>query len=332
MSLGAVGRVSALAVASAFTCLATFCALGAAGAQAYPTQPVRIIVQFAAGGSVDISTRLVAAALSEDLGQGVVVENRVGAGGRIGAGAVAKAAPDGYTLLAGSSGSLTAMEAVAKNLPYSVLRDFAPIALVNVTPMAVVVGPGSTATTFAELVAQARQKPGSIGMASAGLGTSNHLGIELLQTVTGTKFLHIPYKGSGQALSDLLSGQVPTMVDQIASSMNHVRNNKLRILAVMTPTRSSVLPDAPTLKELGYEGVEAASFTGFLAPAGTPPAILDRLQRAVLKSASRPDVVQRFKELGADPRAIGSAEFLQFIKVDLERWKAVAAKASISIE
>jgi tripartite-type tricarboxylate transporter receptor subunit TctC len=303
-----------------------------AGAQAYPTQPVRIIVPFAAGGSVDISTRLVATALTEDLGQAVVVENRVGAGGRIGAGAVAKAAPDGYTLLAGSSGSLTAMEAVAKNLPYSVLRDFAPIALVNVTPMAVVVGPGSTAASFAELVAQAKQKPGSIGMASAGLGTSNHLGIELLQTVTGTKFLHIPYKGSGQALSDLLSGQVPTMVDQIASSMNHVRNNKLRILAVMTPTRSSVLPDAPTLKELGYEGVEAASFTGFLAPAGTPPAILDRLQRAVLKSASRPEVVQRFKELGADPRAIGSADFLQFIKVDLERWKAVAAKASISIE
>lgn len=304
----------------------------AAGAQDYPTHSIRIIVPFAAGGSVDISTRLIATALTEDLGQAVVVENRVGAGGRIGATAVAKSPADGYTLLAGSSGSLTAMEAVARNLQYSVLRDFAPVALINITPMAVVVGPGSTAATFAELVAQAKLKPGSIGMGSAGLGTSNHLAIELLQSVAGVKFLHIPYKGSGQALSDLLSGQVPTMVDQIASSMNHVRNNKLRILAVMTPTRSTVLPDAPTLKELGYDGVEAASFTGILAPVGTPPAILDRLQRAVLKSATRPEVVQRFKELGADPRAIGSAEFLAFLKTDLERWKAVAAKASISIE
>lgn len=304
----------------------------AAGAQDFPKQPLRIIVPFAAGGSVDISSRLVATALSEDLGQPVVVENRVGAGGRIGAAAVAKAPADGYTLLAGSSGSLTAMEAVAKNLPYLVLRDFVPVALINVTPMAVVVGSGSSAKTFAELVAQAKDKPGTLGMASAGLGTSNHLGIELLQSVTGVKFLHIPYKGSGQALSDLLAGQVPTMVDQIASSMNHVRSGKLRILAVMTSTRSSVLPDAPTLKELGYDGVEAASFTGILAPTGTPPAIVDRLQRAVLKSAARPDVVQRFKELGADPRAIGSTEFLAFIKADLERWKAVAAKASISIE
>lgn len=320
-------RLSAALAAVAFALLPF-----AAGAQDYPTHPIRIIVPFAAGGSVDISTRLIATALTEDLGQAVVVENRVGAGGRIGATAVAKSAADGYTLLAGSSGSLTAMEAVAKNLQYSVLRDFAPVALINITPMAVVVGPGSTATTFAELVAQAKQKPGSIGMGSAGLGTSNHLAIELLQSVAGVKFLHIPYKGSGQALSDLLSGQVPTMVDQIASSMNHVRNNKLRILAVMTPARSTVLPDAPTLKELGYEGVEAASFTGILAPVGTSPAILDRLQRAVLKSATRPEVTQRFKELGADPRAIGSAEFLAFLKTDLARWQAVAAKASISIE
>ncbi len=303
-----------------------------APAQDFPNRALRIIVPFAAGGSVDISSRLVATTLSQELGQPVVVENRAGAGGRIGALAVAKAAPDGYTLLAGSSGSLTAMEAVSKSLQYDVLRDFTPVALMNVTPMAVVVGPGTTAKTFAELAAQAREKPGTIGMASAGLGTSNHLGIELLQSVAGVRFLHVPYKGSGQALTDLLSGQVPTMVDQIASSVSHVRNGKLRVLAVMTSTRSSVLPEIPTLKELGIDGVEAASFTGLLAPAGLPPAILDRLQRAVVKSASTPEVVQRFKELGADPRALGPAEFSTFIKTDLERWKAVAAKAAISIE
>jgi len=314
----------------ALVLLALHCATGAT--QDYPNRAIRIIVPFAAGGSVDISTRLVATALSQDLGQGVVVENRAGAGGRIGAGAVAKSPPDGYTLLAGSSGSLTAMEAVAKDLQYQVLRDFTPVALMNVTPMAIVVGPGTPATTFAELAALARAKPGTIGMASAGLGTSNHLAIELLQSVAGVKFTHVPYKGSGQALTDLLSGQVPTMVDQIASSMNYVRSGKLRALAVMTSTRSSVLPEIPTLKELGFEGIEAASFTGILAPAGLPPAILDRLQRAVLKAASSPDVVQRFKELGADPRALGSADFLAFIKADLERWKTVAAKASIGVD
>lgn len=301
-------------------------------AQDYPNRALRIIVPFAAGGSVDISTRLVATAISQDLGQPVVVENRAGAGGRIGATAVAKSPADGYTLLAGSSGSLTAMEAVAKDMPYLVLRDFVPVALVNVTPMAVVVGPGSAATTYAELIAMARAKPGTIGIASAGLGTSNHLAIELLQSVAGVRFLHIPYKGSGQALTDLLSGQVPVMVDQIASSMNHVRSGKLRVFAVMTSARSSVLPEIPTLKELGLDGVEAASFTGILAPAGLPPAILDRLQRAVLKAATTPEVVQRFKELGADPRALGPAEFLAFIRTDLERWKAVAAKAAISID
>jgi tripartite-type tricarboxylate transporter receptor subunit TctC len=301
-------------------------------AQDFPNRAIRIIVPFAAGGSVDISTRLVATALSQDLGHGVVVENRAGAGGRIGAAAVAKSPADGYTLLAGSSGSLTAMEAVAKDIPYLVLRDFVPVALLNVTPMAVVVGPGTPATSFAELVALARAKPGTIGIASAGLGTSNHLAIELLQSVAGVRFTHVPYKGSGQALTDLLSGQVPVMVDQIASSMNYVRSGKLRVFAVMTSTRSSVLPEIPTLKELGFDGVEAASFTGILAPAGLPPAILDRLQRAVLKAASTPEVVQRFKELGADPRALGPAEFLAFIKADLERWKAVAAKAAISID
>jgi tripartite-type tricarboxylate transporter receptor subunit TctC len=322
-------RTRLIAVAGAVVLAAQ---LAAASAEDYPNRAIRVVVPFAAGGSVDISTRLVAAGLSEDLGKPVVVENRVGAGGRIGAEAVATSAPDGYTLLAGSSGSLTGMEAVAKNLRYRVLRDFTPVALINVTPMAVVVGPGSPAKSFDELVAMAKAKPGSIPIASAGLGTSNHLAIELLQTVAGIQFMHVPYKGSGQALTDLLSGQVPVMVDQIASSISYVRDNKLRVLTVMTPTRSSVLPDVRTLKELGLDGVEAASFTGILGPAGLPPAIRERLERAVLKAAAKPEVVQRFKDLGADARPLGSAEFQQFLKSDLERWKNVASKAGISIE
>lgn len=198
--------------------------------------------------------------------------------------------------------------------------------------MVIEVGRGSTAQTLQELIAAAKEKPDSIGMASAGIGSSNHLAIELFQSVADCKFLHVPYKGSGQALADLLAGHVPSMVDQIASSIGYIREKQLRPLAVMALERSSLLPEVPTLKELGFGDVQAASFTGILAPKGTPPNILEKLEHAVLKVASRPEVVKRFQELGADPQAIGSAEFGKFIKADLERWKRVAQQANISIE
>ena len=299
---------------------------------AFPSRPLRIIVPFAAGGSVDISARMVAQPMSDELGQPVVVENRAGAGGRLGGTAVAKAVADGYTLLAGSSGSLTGMEAVTRNPPYSVLKDFTAIALVNVTPMAVVAGPGGKAATLAEFLAAAKAAPGTVGVASAGTGTSNHLAIELLQTVAGVQFLHVPYKGSGQALQDLLAGQVPYMVDQIASSAGHAKQGKLRVLSVMTSQRSSILPEVQTLAELGLPGVEAASFTGILAPAGLPAPIVERLQKAVLAAAAKPQVMQRFREIGADPRALGASAFSEFLKADLERWKGVATKANLILD
>ena len=313
------------AVLAALVCLPFACA-----AQEFPNRPLRIIVPFAAGGSVDISTRMIAQPMSEELGQPVVVENRAGAGGRVGALAVAQAAPDGYTLLAGS-GALTVTEAVTRPPPYIVLQAFTPIALANVMPMALVAGPGGKAATLAEFVAAGKAAPGSIGVASAGAATSNHLAIELMQSVAGAQFLHVPYKGSGQALQDLLAGQVPYMVDQIASSAGHVRQGKLRVLGVMTAARSSILPDVPTFAELGFPGVEAASFTGVLGPAGLPRPVLERLQKAVLVAAGKPQVVQRFREIGADPRAMGAAEFTQFLRAEVERWKGVATKASISI-
>ena len=295
----------------------------------FPSRPVRLVVPFAPGGSVDISARIVANFLQEELGVPVVVENHTGAGGRVGAAYVANSTADGYTLLVGSSGSLTALEAIAKKLSFEIERDFTPIAQLNITPMVIEVGRGSSASTLDELLAEAKAKPNTIGMASAGVGSSNHLAIELLQSVAGVEFLHVPYRGSGQALVDLLGGHVPAMVDQIASSINYLREKRVRALAVMAPKRSSLLPDVPTLKELGLNGVEAASFTGILAPKGTPPKVLEKLERAVLKVASRPEVVERFQELGADPQAIGSAEFGEFIKTDLARWKAVAQKANI---
>jgi tripartite-type tricarboxylate transporter receptor subunit TctC len=301
-------------------------------ADAFPSRPLRIIVPFAPGGSVDISARVLATPLSEELGQSVVVDNKAGAGGRIGASTVARAAPDGYTLLAGSSGSLTAMEAVAKSMPYHVLQSFVPLTLINITPMAVVAGPGSPAKSLPELIAAAKANPGKIGVGSAGLGSSNHLAIELLQAVSGTKLLHVPYKGSGQALTDLLGGQIPIMVDQIASSLAYVKQGQLRVLAVMSDKRSPFLPNVPCTAELGLPGCEAASFTGILAPTGLPEPVRAKLESAIIKVSSRPDVVQRFTELGAEPRALGTAAFSAFLQSDLKKWQEVAAKAQISIE
>lgn len=301
-------------------------------AETFPDRPLRIIVPFAAGGSVDLSARILAVPLGEELGQPVIVENRPGAGGRIAAAAVAKAPADGYTLLAGSSGSLTAMEAVAKEMPYHVLQNFVPVTLINITPMAVVAGRASTARSLPDLLKAAREKPGTIGIGSAGLGTSNHLAIELFQFVSGVKLLHVPYKGSGQALTDLLGGQIPLMADQIASSLAYVKQRQLTVLAVMSDTRSPFLPDVPCTAELGLPGVQAASFTGILAPAGIPEAVRVRLEAATMKAASRPDVVQRFKELGAEPRAIGTEGFSSFLRTDLKKWQDVAVKAKIQIE
>jgi tripartite-type tricarboxylate transporter receptor subunit TctC len=298
----------------------------------YPNKPIRIIVPFAPGGSVDISARTIAPLLSIELGQSVYVENRVGAGGKTGAAFVAKSLPDGYILLAGSSGSLTAMEAVSKNLSYDVIADFYPIALMNVTPMAIIAGPNAKYTNFADFVKFAKENPGQIGVGSAGIASSNHLAIELLQAVVGIKLLHVPYKGSGQALVDLLSGQIPVMVDQVTSSINYVKDRRLTPIAMMTPNRSSAMPLVPTLKELGYEGIDAASFTGILAPAGISILVADKLQQAILKVASNPIVVKRFQDLGAEPRALNSLEFQRYLKIDSDRWKAVASKANILLD
>ncbi len=301
-------------------------------ADEYPNKPIRIIVPFAPGGSVDISARTIAPLLAAELGQSVYVENRVGAGGKAGASYVAKSTPDGYTLLAGSSGSLTAMEAVSKNLTYDVLADFYPIALMNVTPMAIVIGPSARFTNFSDFVKYAKDNPGQIGVGSAGIASSNHLAIELLQAVVGIKLLHVPYKGSGQALVDLLSGQIPVMVDQVTSSISYVKDRRLTAIAMMTPNRSSAMPSVPTLKELGYEGVDAASFTGILAPTGISVIVAEKLQQAVLKVASNPAVIKRFQELGAEPKALNSLEFQKYLKIDSERWKAVASKANILLD
>jgi tripartite-type tricarboxylate transporter receptor subunit TctC len=319
-------------VQSVAASLAAYSAPSARADDAFPSYPVRLIVPFAAGGSVDISARIVAAYLQDELGQPAVVENRAGAGGRSGAAYVASARPDGYTLLVGSSGSLTAMEAVATSLSYEVARDFTPIAQLNVTPMIVEVGAATPFQTLEDLCKEGKARPGTVTMASAGVGSSNHLAIELLQTVTGVKFLHVPYKGSGDALKDLVAGNVKSMIDQIASSMSYIEGKQLRPLAVMALERSALLPNVPTLKELGYGDAQAASFTGILAPKNTPKPVVEKLERAIMKAASHPEVAKRFRELAADPKITGGAEFGEYIQSDLARWKKVAAQANVSID
>ena len=307
------------------------CLPAAQGAD-YPTRPIRLIVPFATGGSVDISSRILAVPLSQFLGQQIVVDNRPSGNGSIGANMVAKAPPDGYTLLAGSSGSITANRAVYANLPYDSLRDFVPISMMNITPMAVVVHPSVPANSIRELIDMARSQPGKITMAHAGVGTSNHLALELFQNATNIEFLQVPYKGAGAAYSDLLGGQVQSMMDQIAGSIGQIRNGKLRALAVASLNRSSVLPNIPTLDESGVKGFEAASFTGVLAPVGTPQPILDRLYEAVVKAARLPAVTERFKELAADPKTTTPEEFAQFIRNDIAKWQRVAQKANIRLD
>lgn len=313
---------------------ASFVAAAAEAAQRldYPMRPVRLIVPFAPGGSVDISSRILAGPLSEILGQQVVVDNRAGASGSIGASMVARSTPDGYTLVAGSSGSMTANRAVYSKLPYDSLRDFVPISMINVTPMVVVTYPGLPVASIKDLVELARAQPGKITVASAGVGSSNHLALELFQSMVGAKLLHVPYKGTGAVYGDLIGGQVQAMFDQIASAVGHINGGKLRALAVTSLNRSSVLPNTPTVDESGVKGYDAASFTGVLAPAGTPQPIVDRLHEAVVKAARLPAVTERFKELAADPKTTTQQEFAQFMRDDIAKWQKVAQMANIKLD
>jgi len=269
-------------------------------AQGYPTKAVKIIVPFAPGGNVDITARLVAPGLSEALGQPVVVENKPGAGGTIGADLVAKSQPDGYTLLMGSNSTFSVAPSLYPKNPYDPLKDFAPVIMIASAPFVLVTNPASSAKTAADLVAQGKANPGKLTMSSAGTGSSNHLVGELFQEISGAKFTHIPYKGSGQALTDLMGGQVDLHFDQITSAASHIQAGKLKALLVTAPQRVPMLPDVPTAAEAGYARFHATNVTGLIAPAGTPREIIAKLNAAALKVLSQPAVQEKFAGLGAE--------------------------------
>ena len=311
-------------------CVAAFTTFAAA--QDFPGKPVRIVVPWPPAGNVDITARTVAPALGEALGQQVIVENRAGAGGRIGTEAVAKSAPDGYTLLLGSSGTVTAGPAVWKTLNFDPLKDFVAIGPIQSVPIVLTVAPKTPAATYADYVALAKAKGGQLSIASAGNGSSNHLAIELLMRQANLRLLHVPYKGSGPALTDLIGSQVESMMDQLTASIGHIREGRIRAIAISSLKRSPLLPDVPTLDELGVKGYEATTFTGIFAPAGTPAAVVERLSRALHAAMARGDVRERYRTMGVDVMDMSQPDFAAFVRTDFQKWQKVAHDGNISVE
>ena len=301
-----------------------------AHAQQYPSKTIRIVVPFAPGGNVDINARTVAPGLTELLGQPVVVDNRAGAGGMIGSEIVAKAPPDGYTLLMASNSVYSVAPNVYAKPLINPLRDFTAVSGISNVPFVLVIHPSVPARNFKEFVALVKTKPGQMTMATAGTGTSNHLVGELIQINAGIRMTGVPYKGSGPALIDLLGGQVDSHIDQLAASMAYIRSGRIRALAVTTDKRAPLLPDVPTLAEQGLKGFDATTITGLLAPAATPKDVIDRLYGAIAKITAQPAIRERFASLGATALGNSPAEFGEYIKQDYAKWQKVVRAANIT--
>ncbi|MCD9123375.1 tripartite tricarboxylate transporter substrate binding protein [Cupriavidus sp. UGS-1] len=322
----------ALLAAMAMLCAAAIPATSAVAAEAFPGKPIRLIVPFTPGGTTDILARLVAQKTGEALGQPMVVENRPGAGGNIGAEAAARSAADGYTLLMGTLGTQVTNQFIYPRMPYDSAKDFAPVTLVANSPNVLLVNSTLPANSIGELIALARREPGKINYASTSTGGSPHLSGELLSMMAGVKMQHVPYKGAAPAMTDLLAGQVNLMFDNLPSALAQIQGGKIKALAVTGVKRASVLPSVPTVRESGLPDYEVNSWFGLLAPAGTPPERVRRLQQAVDKVLAMPDVRKRIQELGAEPGGEGSVAFAAQIKADTDKWARVIRSAGIKAQ
>ena len=313
-------------------CVCAALAIADAAAQApYPSKPVRMIVPSSAGGGSDIIARIVAPKLGERLGQQIVVENRAGAGTMIGTEAVARAAPDGYTLLMGIS-TLATNPAIYKKVSYNALTDFSPITLVLSAPNVLVVHPSLPVKTVKELLWFSEARPGQINYASAGAGTNPHLSMELFLSMAKLRMVHIPYKGSAPAIIDLVAGQVPVSMATMLTGLPHVRSGRLRALGVTSAKRTAVAREVPTIAESGVPGYEAVQWYGVLAPAQTPKDIVTRLHRETVAILQLPDVKERFAADGGDPGGNTPEEFARYIRSETEKWSKVAKAAGIKQE
>lgn len=327
--MGLTHRIAALVLAVGT--LGTGAAF-AQGAANYPSKTIRIIVPFTAAGTTDILARSVAIAMQKAWGQSVVVENRPGAGGNLGSDIVAKAAPDGYTLLVGAVSPQAINVTLYPNMPYDVMRDFAHITLIAAVPNVLEVNPSVPVKTVRELIALAKSKPGQLTYASSGSGTSIHLSAELFKTMAGVDMLHIPYKGSGPAVTDLIAGQVNLMFDNLPSSISQIKAGKLRAIAVTTLKRSPALPDVPTIAESGLPGYDASSWFGMHAPAGTPKDIINKIHGVVTKSLHTPEMAERLASQGA--QAVGNTpeEFTEFLRVEIAKWAKVVKASGAHVD
>lgn len=318
---------ASLAVAASCTLFAA----PAARAQEYPNRPVRVIVPAVPGGSADASARTIADRLGARLGQSIVVENRAGAGGVIATQYVAQAAPDGYTLLMAFDGTVVVQPAVTK-VPFDTLNDFATITKVSDAPLIIATHPSVPVKTLAELVEHSKTRPGGIAYGTAGTGTTPHLAGELLALRTGAKLTHIPYKGGGQALTDVLSGAIPAIFTAVVTAIPHVQAGKLVPIAVGHSTRVPAVPTVPTFGESGVQGMDFGAWFGLMAPAKTPRPIVERLHRDTVAVLQIPEVRERFAALGLIPGGNTPEQFAADVKRDLARWRDVVAQAKIKVE
>ena len=307
-------------------------AAGGAFAQAYPSQPIKLIVPFTAGGTTDILARTIGQKLAEAWKQPVIVENKPGAGGNIGADSVAKAKPDGYTLVMGTIGTQAINQSLYEKMPYDSTRDFAPVTLVAVVPNMLVVHPSVPAKNVAELIALAKSRPGQLNFASSSTGGSPHLSGEMFKQMTGTEIVHVPYKGSAPAVTDLLGGQVSMMFDNMPSVLPQVKAGKLRALGVTSARRSPAAPEIPTIAESGVPGYEVDSWFGILAPAGTPKEIVAKLSAEIVKILQMPDVKERLAGQGAVPVGNTPEQFAEHIAKETAKWAKVVKTSGAKVD
>ena len=301
-------------------------------AQAYPTKPVTIIVPFAAGGTTDILARIIGQALTAELGQSVVVDNRAGAGGNIGGQAAAKAAPDGHTLFMGTVGTHAINASLYKKMPFDPVKDFAPLTRVANVPNLLVANPAQPYKSVKDLIAYAKANPGKVNFGSSGNGSSIHLSGELFKSLAKVDMQHAPYKGSAPAVTDLLGNQIGIMFDNMPSAIQHVRSGKLVPLAVTTAKRSPELPNVPTIAEAGVPGYEATSWFGMFAPAGTPAPVLAKLNAAIVKVLAQPDVKKKINEQGAEVYSETPEQFAAFIQAESVKWGKVVKESGASLD
>jgi tripartite-type tricarboxylate transporter receptor subunit TctC len=320
-----VPAVLALALAPALS------SPGAALAQDYPSRPVKIIVPFGAGGPADVYSRVLAQHLTEALKQPFVVEDRPGAGSIVGTDAVAKSPPDGYTLLA-MSNTHTTNESLAANKPFQLMRDFVPVAGINYSDLVMVVHPSVPAKDLKEFIAYAKANPGKLNYASSGTATPYHMAGELFKAMSGTDMVHVPHKASGEMRNSVIGGHVQMAFDAITTMASNVKAGQVRALGTSAAKRSSVLPDVPTVAEAGVPGYESTIWLGIMAPAGTPKAIVDRLNAEIVKVVSRTDVKEAWDKQGAVPLVMSPAEFDAYLRKDIDKWAQVVKSANLKAE